>query len=430
MKRSTYPLALALILAILEPGYAQPQESQCGVARNVKPVPLDELTWRRLNRTYELAGEENYTAAHDDLVRMQERARGDYLRAVISRTLAQVQWAREEYDAALESFELAVALDALPDETHFWLMYQIAQLYHMKERYPEALEKLNMWFCNAPPGEIRAGAWVLKASIHAQMSNWPEVVVAIDSAIGMVEPRENWFQLRLTANLKLDDMTEAARTLDSMISHWPEKKAYWMRLSNVHFSLGDHDEALSVAALAYRKNLLDEQSEYLYLSSLFASRNVPYKAAGVLQDGIEKAIVEPGEKHWTMVADAWYAAAELEKALAAYEIAGKAALDGDTDLRRGYILIDLERWEEAREALARAIDKGGIGAGKLGEAHLMAGMSEFSLGNYSSAGEAWERAATFEQSKDAARQWMNHLREEQARQALRRDVANAQGSES
>ncbi len=39
-----------------------------------------------------------------------------------------------------------------------------------------------------------------------------------------------------------------------------------------------------------------------------------------------------------MVADAWYAADEMEKALYGFEQAGKASTDGDIDLRRGYIL--------------------------------------------------------------------------------------------
>ena len=118
-----------------------------------------------------------------------------------------------------------------------------------------------------------------------------------------------------------------------------------------------------------------------------------------------------------MIADSWFSAEESEKALAAYEKAGAAALDGEIDLRRGYILIDMERWEDAKVALVKAIDKGGFNDRKLGEAHLMVGMSEFNMGNYDQASAAWGRAMKYDQAKTAAQQWMNHLREEKARRA-------------
>jgi hypothetical protein len=47
----------------------------------------------------------------------------------------------------------------------------------------------------------------------------------------------------------------------------------------------------------------------------------------------------------------------------------------------------------------------------------MVGMSEFNLGNWDQASAAWGRASRYERSKNAAQQWMNHLREERARKA-------------
>ena len=149
--------------------------------------------------------------------------------------------------------------------------------------------------------------------------------------------------------------------------------------------------------------------------SLYSNQDVPFKAAAALQKGIEDGIVEGSEKHWTMVADAWYAADAAENALAAYEHAGKASTKGDIDLRRAYILVDMERWDEAVEALEAAIEKGGLKERKFGEAYLLLGMSEFSLGNFSEASTAWGRASKYPKQKKAAQQWMNHMREERAR---------------
>jgi len=269
MKRNL-TLAALLLASLLWLDAAFARDDDCGIERNVKAKPLDESTWQRLNRIYEFVGEENYQQARDDLLSLEKRARGNrYLEAIVYQALAQVQWSLEDFDAALSSFERAVELDALPDEPHFSLMYQIAQLYYMKGRYTDALERLRVWFCKSPPERIKADAYVLEASIHAQLKNWQKLIDAIDKAIAMdEEPRENWYQLKLAANFELEDFPAAADTLEVMIRRWPAKKLYWTQLSNVWFKLEQNDKALAVMALAYRNHLLDTQSDYLYLSNL------------------------------------------------------------------------------------------------------------------------------------------------------------------
>jgi tetratricopeptide (TPR) repeat protein len=118
-----------------------------------------------------------------------------------------------------------------------------------------------------------------------------------------------------------------------------------------------------------------------------------------------------------MVAESWYSAEELEKSLLAFREAGLAASDGDIDLRRGFILVDLEDWQQALDALNAALEKGGLNDRRTGEAYLLRGMAQFSLGNFDAASADWGRASRYESTRGAARQWMNHLREERLRRA-------------
>ena len=392
-------------------------QGQCGVERKVSTGTLDEATWKQLNGIYEDVGEERYNEAYDDLQRLLTRAGRDaYLQAIIYNALAQVEWARENFTQALNYFEKTIELDALPNRQHFNLMYQVAQLYYMQERYNDALQALDLWFCKVDEESIVATAYVLKASIHAAKPDFPKALEAIDKAIEMSDdPKEAWFTLKLAAHFELEQFPQAADTLEVMIELWPDKKTYWMQLSQTYFKLKQDEKALATAALAYRKGLLDKQADILYLSSMYSNHEVPYKAAQVLQKGIQDGVVEPKKQYWTSVADNWYAAEELERALDAYLKAGEASLDGNIDLRRGYILVDLERWEEARVALNAALDKGGLDERKTGEAHLLKGMAEFNLGNFDAARQAWTQASRYERSREPAQQWLNHLREEQAR---------------
>lgn len=411
-------LSLAALLAagVLLTPTAQAQAGACGEERDVKQGLLDEPTWKRMNEAYELVGEEQYEDAMEQLVYLRNRAKDDYLRAVVAQGIAQVNWAQGNFDQALKDFELAVELNALPDRTHYALMYQIAQLYYSQERYDDALDRLELWFCKVPEDQHKATAYVLQASIHAQKEDWRKVVTSIDKAIAMEEsPAENWYALKLAAHFQLEQYPEAADTLEIMITKWPNKKTYWTQLSNTYYKLENDDKALSVIALAYRKDMLNKQEDLLYLANLYSFRDVPYKAAKVLQKGLDEGIIANEEKYWTMTGDSWYAAEEYEEALAAFENAGKVADAGKIDLRRGYILIDMERWDAASEALRAAIEKGGLEDRQTGEAYLMLGMSEFNRGNYDQASTAWGRAGRYEGAREQAQQWMNHMREERAR---------------
>ena len=411
---------LSLVAAAIWPaGPVLAQSGQCDTEREVEARALDELTWKQLNRVYEEVGEENFDAAYGDLQNMLRRAGRDaYLQAVLYQALAQVEWSRGNYDASLAHFEKAVELDTLPNQTHFALMYQISQLYFMKERYQDALDALDLWFCTVPQDQVTSHAYVLRASITVQQEDYPATLEAIDRAIAMDDdPKESWYQTKLAAHFELKQYPEAAQTLETLVSRWPDKKTYWTQLSQIYYRLEQRDRALATMALAYRKGLLDRQSDITYLSSLYSDSGVPYKAAEVLEKGIRDGVVEPTKSHWTMVAETWYSAEELQKSLVAFREAGAVDPDGDIDLRRGFILVDLEDWAGARDALDAALEKGGLGERRIAEAYLLRGMAHFNLGSFDAAGADWRRAARSDNTRDAARQWINHLREERQRRA-------------
>jgi tetratricopeptide (TPR) repeat protein len=415
-KASYVVFLVVLTITLANPAWAQPAE--CGVKRGKGSSALDEMTWKKLNDIYEDVGEEQYDLAFEKLTKMYTRIHGDYEKAVVAQALAQVQWARENYDSALMYFETAVDIDALPDLQHFSLMYQIAQLYYMKERFDEALDKLALWMCKVPPENITADSYALKAYIYAQKEDWRNVVEAVEVAISMSDdPKEGWYQLKLASHFELEQFPMAAQTLRTMIQMWPDRKDYWVQLSQIDFKLKQYDEALSVMALAYRRNMLDKQVDIVYLSNLYSNSNVPFKAAQILQKGIEDGVVEADTRHWTMIADAWYAAEEMDEALYAYEQAGQRSDDGEIDLRRAYILVDMERWDEAAVAVRAALDKGGFSERKTGDAYVIQGMSEFNLGNYDQARTAWNQATNYPRAAKSARQWLNHMREERARKS-------------
>ncbi|MBE9547838.1 MAG: tetratricopeptide repeat protein [Proteobacteria bacterium] len=386
----------------------------CHLDRDVKAGSYNESEYKRMEKIYKIIGDEKYNEAADALNQMLKRTSNNaYVKAIAYQLLAQVEWSRERYPSALKNFEKAVELDALPDQIHYALMYQIAQLYYMDKRYDEALVRLDMWFCAVPEADINPLAYVLKASIHIADNNYREALSAINKAIASSDdPKKSWYEVKLASHYELKQFPEAAKTLETMISRWPNNKQYWIQLSSIYVKLKQDKKGLAVLSLAYSNGLLDKKSDLLQLISLNQYLDIPYKAAVILEKGMADGLIEKNERTLTQLGDTWYQAEELEKALVAFGEASKLANDGKIDLRRGYLLADTEQWAESGIAMGNAIKKGGIKEREMGEAWLLKGMAEFNTGKYKAARESFGNATRYKKTTKAAQQWIKHMNEQ------------------
>ena len=62
---------------------------------------------------------------------------------------------------------------------------------------------------------------------------------------------------------------------------------------------------------------------------------------------------------------------------------------------------------------------GGLSESDTGNGYLLLGMANMNLGNYDAAQEAFNQATNYSRVRQAAREWMNHLREERGRRSGR-----------
>lgn len=422
MRAIHFTLLASLLLVVAGPLSAQQrvQGHECGVEREVSAGGLSESTYNRLTRIYEDIGDEQYAGAFSALQTLLERTRREpFEQATILQAMAFVRAQQERYADAIQYFNQSIELNRLPNSAHFEMILQVAHLYYALERYRDALNQLDLWFCVVPPDQTNvANVWVMKASIHAQSDEFRQALEAIDTAIAIAdEPREQWYQLKLGMHFELNQYREAADVLRILVRMRPQNKTYWVQLSSILMELNNENDARAVLALAYRKGLLDRQTEYLQLASLQQSHNAPRKAAEVMEDGLATGVIEATRQNWEMAAGAWYQARELERSLRAYERAGAVARDGKLDLQRAFILVDLERWDEAQEALGRALNLGGLNQNENGNAYLLLGIAHFNLGRFDEALDAFNRATNYGRVERAAREWINQVRQERSRRA-------------
>jgi len=393
----------------------------CGEEREVQPGMISEGTYNRMNSAYELIGEEEYAEALEDLRKLADARLSDFERASVLQALGFVTSQLERYGDAVEYFEEAIRLDAMPNNTHFEMILQVAQLYNILEDYDRALEQLDFWFCvSTEEATKQANVWALKASLHAQKEEYQLAIDAIDEAIALREdPPENWYRMKLGMHLELEQYRPAIDTLEILVRMDPERKEYWIQMAGSYMELDESEKAMGALRLAYRKGLFEKGSEYSQLAGLLQEMGAPRQAAEVLEDGLAKGHVEATAQNWEIAAGAWYQAQEMDKALAAYERAGELSDSGKLDFQRASIMAADENWEGVLEAASRALDKGDLTDTQEGNSHLLIGMAQFNLDNLDAAEEAFNNAARYGRIRQAAQQWLNHIRQTRQRLASR-----------
>jgi tetratricopeptide (TPR) repeat protein len=371
---------------------------------------MSEPQSKKITRYSEMLADEKYAEAKAGLVAMTAKLneRDAYVLGVIYQLLGHIESSQGNYTQAANYFKKAIDFDSLPNTTHFQMMLSHAQLLMLNEDHAGGLKALEDYM--AVVDEIPDSAFAIKANAHAQLEQYREGKAAIKQAIQLSDnPKETWYQLLLAMHSELSEYKEMADVLRILVGMSPNKKTYWMQLHSVLFTLKEDKQSLAVWEMAYRKNLFDKESDYLQLFKLYSYNSLPYKAANVLQTALDDEKVESNFKNWKQVGAVWYEAKELKKALSAYERASAFATDGDMDLTRSYLYLDLEQWANAVESITSALQKGGLDDNKTGNAWLMLGMSQASLKNYAKARTAFNNAIKFEKSRNNAQQWLSHL---------------------
>ncbi|MGI9324721.1 MAG: hypothetical protein ACR2PZ_05840, partial [Pseudomonadales bacterium] len=99
---------------------------------------------------------------------------------------------------------------------------------------------------------------------------------------------------------------------------------------------------------------------------------VPYRAAKVLDKGINDGVVEKTSKTLQSLGQAWQLSQEVDKAIPVYENAAKLADDGKIYERLANLYLEADKNGQCITAADNAIRKGGLR--KVQTTHLVKGM--------------------------------------------------------
>lgn len=379
-----------------------------------KVKSVGKWAYKRLNAAHEALAEEKYGPALEELGEMKGNSKlNEHEQALMWQTYGYVYSAQGKYKQSVDAFEKCLALGGLPEVAQLNTMYNLAQLYVVRENYKKAADTFQKWFAVAqnPPAEAHYMYAIPLLQLGRKKQALEQAELALQKA---KSPKEPWLQLALSLYFENKRYKDAARILEILVARFP-KKQYWLQLSAVYSEMDQHKKALGALEMAYLQGMLNDDRELTNLAQLYLFNEVPYKAARVLEKGMADGKVKASAQTWELLANAWLNAREREKAMRPLEKAAAASSKGQLYLRLAQVQIDREQWGAARSSLSKALAKGGLP--DRGAAQFLLGIAAVSDAQWEEARAAFELSAKYDERKQASLEWLAHIEQEQEAEA-------------
>ncbi len=396
------------------------EEKKADTRETRKTPALRNKVYEQLSEAQAAAEAQDYNQAASILDKMlagrRDNELNSYELANVYNLYAFVHYSRENYGKALQAYENVIKQPDIPVAMEVSTRYTIAQLYFVQERWKDGVNALNEWF--KMTDKPSPAAYNLLAQGYYQMKDYDKSLVNIRKAINMYReegkvPKEQWLNLARYLYFEKGDVKNAVATLEELLVHYP-KKDYWVQLSHMYGEQKKEGDQLAALETAYVQGMLEKGPEQVTMASLYLNASVPYKAAKVMNKGLEGKSVQSTSKNWELLGIAYSQAQETKEAIPALEKAASMSDSGELYSRLGSVYLDGEQYDKAISSLNKGLQRGGVKRPDL--ARLMLGMAYFNEKKYAKAREAFVAAGKDKRSEQTASQWIKYMDSELERQ--------------
>ena len=406
--------ALVLVMTSVS-AFAQRDD---GEKKTKETVAMSQQVYEQLTEVQELIEAKDYATAEVKIRDLRDKKLSDYERAQIWNISAYSYYLQERYDEAISAYDQVLAQPGLPEALLQSTLKTKSQLMFTIEDYEGALVVIRELMSVIP--EPSADVLMIEGQALFQLARYDEALVPIKTAIQMYKeqgqkPKENWLLLLRVIYFEQKDYENMLEVVKELIAYYP-KDTYVLVLAGIYSELGDTKKQLALTEVLYEKGYLHNASQIVNLANLYLLHGLPYKAAVVLEQEMEKDIVESTERNLRLLSQAWYTAREDEKSIPPLERAAQISEDGELYMRLAQSHINLENWAAAAEAARQGIRLGGLK--RPDQAQILLGMSLFNQKRLEQARTAFQAASRDERSARAASQWINYVDSEIKRRDL------------
>ena len=345
-------------------------------------------------------------------------------RAYIRNFRGSIYFTQDNLSAAAREFKGIVNnSEGVPESFVNQMYYVLAQVSFSQGSYREALTNAKRYISTLP--EPSADMFMLVGQAHFQLKEYDQALVNVQKGIDRYkqqgkQPKEGWLNLLASIYRNKSQYTKMVPVLKQLINFYP-KKSYLSSLAGVYNELNEQESMTGIFQAMYDAGMLTTESEIVTIASLQMNLENPYKAATILEKGINSGTVPKSEKNYSLYSQALFLAREYEEALDPLSKAASQSSNGKKFDQLGQSYVALNRWSEAESALSKAVARGGLQ--NTGQTLMSLGLAQFEQKKYQPALSTFKRAAGNQKTRSSANNWIKYINNELARiDALNEEV--------
>jgi len=415
--------ALAMTNAVAQESSEDAAKRKSQQQKTKQAQAVSKAVYDKITKAQEAVDAQDYQGALKILNQLYNPDKlTEYEQSNVLNYIGFVYYNMDDIDNAIRTYDRMIAIPSLEVTMKKQVTYTLAQLYTMEEQYPNALTTLDKWFLletNPAPDPF-----ILKAQNLYQVERYKDMIVPIENAMRVAKQRnkpakEDWYVLLNFAYFQEENYLKVRDIQKILLVSWP-KKRYWFSLAGAFTELGEDENLINAYAAANDQRMLEKESELVTMAQLFMQREVPYKAATLLDTEMKSGRVSKSAKNYRLLSQAWMLSMEDKRAIPALQEAARLTSDGELDIRLGNAYLNVGQYEDCAKSVRTGIRKGGLKSPD--NAQISLGMCLYNLHEYRNSIKAFERAAKTSRSRRVSSQWIRVInadikRDEQIRLA-------------
>jgi len=343
------------------------------------------------------------------LIKVQEKP---YELAIVQQQLSFTYLNVDNYRKSMTAAKASLDTRELPDAAQHNLYWLLGQLLYQEEQYAESIEYSQRWVSVQASLAEKAKGQLLIGRAHYNLKQYTPAARFVEKAIHHAKPAPfDWNKVLLAIYMDSQQYRKAEKLLLSMINTQPKEEIWWQYLMSVYFELGKEKKALSALSVADKIfDLTFQDTERLM--QMYDYVGMPYKAANMMQRGLDEKQQKPTHKNLRRLAQYWLNAREYTKAIEVLTRAAKLSKVGKDDLLIAQLYMEQSEWKKSVVAFEEALRKGGLT--QPAKTQYLLGMAAYNAKLDETAKKAFESAGESQKYESRVDYWLKKISQREA----------------
>ena len=317
---------------------------------------------------------------------------------------------QKKFGEAAPVFERMLNSGFLPAEQVDDRTKTVAQLYFQVKEYKKSAEWARKWLEKHPGQQDMS---VLLGQSYYVMNDYKNAATTMMGVVNAAEkggrtPDENWLQIVLSSQFKLDNKDGIAEALKKLVRYYP-KGEYWENLLDIYRRKDASDRVtLGFYRLMNEVGTLKQPDDYMEMAQLAIDAGVPGEAQTIVEKGVQGGTLKSDDKttqgrYDRLLAGAKKSATADKASLTQLAKEAEKATQGQADVALGQAYLSYGMFDEAIGALQRGIKKGGVT--DVDEAQVSLGIAYLRKNQKDAARQAFKAVKADSKWHDLAEMW-------------------------